>query len=163
MSKTLKGKKVAESAIVTTELIQPSAGNHLGNVFGGKVLAMIDLAGAMVAMRHCRKTVVTASMDRVDFKNPIKVGYLAITKARLNAAFSTSVETEVEIFAENPVTGEQCKTCSALVTYVALDEKGKPTPIPPLVRTSESEEARFGQARERKSIRDRERRSDRRC
>ncbi|MDX1765157.1 MAG: acyl-CoA thioesterase [bacterium] len=158
MSKELKGKKVADSAIVTTELIQPSAGNHLGNVFGGKVLAMIDLAGAMVAMRHCRKVVVTASMDRVDFKYPIKVGYLAITKARLNAAFSTSVETEVEIFAENPVTGEQCKTCSALVTYVALNQEGKPTPIPQLIRDNDREEARFRQAEERKSIRDQERR-----
>lgn len=159
MGKPLKGKRVADSAIVTTELVRPSAGNHLGNVFGGKVLSMIDLAGAMVAMRHCRKVVVTASMDRVDFRHPIKVGSLAITKARLNAVFSTSLETEVEIFAENPVTGEQCKTCSALVTYVALDEKGRPTPIPPLIRESEGEEERFRRAQERKSMREAERRS----
>jgi acyl-CoA hydrolase len=160
MGKTVQGKRVDESSIVTTELIQPSEGNHLGSVFGGKVLSMIDLAGAMVAMRHCRKVVVTVSMDRVHFRHPIKVGYIAITKARLNAAFKASVEVEVEIFSEDPVTGSQCRTCSAFVTYVALDEKGKPTSIPPLICVSKEEEERSRQAQARKFVRDNERRRE---
>jgi acyl-CoA hydrolase len=152
-----KGKTVAESMVETAELIQPNDGNHLGNVFGGKVLSMIDLAGAMVAMRHCRKIVVTASMDRVDFRHPIKIGMLAVIKARLNAAFRTSVEVAVDIYSENPISGVRCKTCTAVVTYVALNEKGRPSPVPPLICQTPEEVERQRRAEERKRLRDEER------
>jgi acyl-CoA hydrolase len=161
MNQELKGKKVSESLIENTELIAPNDSNHLGNVFGGKVLSMIDLAGAMASMRHCRKVVVTASMDRVDFKQPIKVGHFAITRARLNAAFNTSIEVEVEIFSEHPITGEQRQTCSALVTYVALDKKGNPTSIPPLICENRDQEERQRLAEKRKKERDKARGHDR--
>ncbi len=145
------GKTVSDSTVVTTALAQPNDANHLGNIFGGKVLAMIDLAGAMAAMRHCRQTVVTASVERVDFKHPIKIGYLAITKARLTAAFRTSVEVAVEIDSENPITGNRCRTCSARVTYVALDDTGRPAPVPPLICETSEEKARERDARARKA------------
>jgi len=157
MSKAPKGKTFEESMVETAELIQPNDGNHLGNVFGGKVLSMIDLTGAMAAMRHCRTIVVTASMDRVDFRHPIRIGTLAVVKARLNAAFRTSVEVGVDIFSENPLTGARCKTCTALVTYVALDPKGRPTPVPPLICRTPQEEECQKKAEERKRLRDAER------
>ncbi len=160
MTGDLEGKTVAESMVESMELIQPNDGNHLGNVFGGKVLSMIDLTGAMAAMRHCRKVVVTASVDRVDFKHPIKIGTLSIIRAWLNAAFRTSVEVEVELFSEHPITGNRCKTCTALVTYVALDEKGRPTPVPPLICRSPEEKERHRLAEERKRFRDRSRKRD---
>ncbi len=151
------GKTVSDSTVVTTELAQPNDANHLGNIFGGKVLAMIDLAGAMVAMRHCRQTVVTASVERVDFKHPIKIGYLAIIEARLTAAFRTSLEVAVEIHSENPITGNRCRTCSAWVTYVALDEAGRPAPVPPLICETAEEKARERDARARKAAWEKER------
>jgi acyl-CoA hydrolase len=160
MKDQMKGKKVSESLVDSTELIEPNDANHLGNVFGGKVLSMIDLSGAMAAMRHCRTIVVTASMDRVDFKHPIQVGHFAVTRARLNAAFRTSVEVEVEIFSEHPLTGEHKKTCSALVTYVALDKKGRPTRIPPLLFSNRDEEERQNLAEARKRTRDKARHRD---
>ena len=155
-----QGKPVSASRVETTVLIAPNDANHLGNVFGGKVLSLIDLAGAMAAMRHCRRTVVTASMDRVDFRHPIRVGHIAIVRARLNAAFRTSVEAEVEILAEHPLTGERRKTCSALVTYVALDDRGRPAPVPPLLCGDRDEEERHRLAEERKRLRDKARRRD---
>lgn len=157
MKQRLKGKAVSESMVESTELIQPNDANHLGNVFGGKVLSMIDLAGAMAAMRHCRKIVVTASMDRVDFKHPIKVGHFAIIRARLNAAFKTSVEAEVEIFSEHPTTGERRQTCSALVTYVALDGKGCPARVNPLICMTRDEKERQKLSEARKRTRDKAR------
>ncbi|MEK6777412.1 MAG: acyl-CoA thioesterase [bacterium] len=160
MKRPLKGKTVSESMVESTELVQPNDANHLGNVFGGKVLSMIDLAGAMAAMRHCRKIVVTASMDRVDFKHPIKVGHFSIIRARLNAAFKTSVEVEVEIFSEHPISGERRKTCSALVTYVALDGKGHPTTVTPLICMNRDEEERQRLAEARKRSRDKARHRD---
>jgi acyl-CoA hydrolase len=160
MKNKSEGKKVTDSMVKSAELMQPNDANHLGNVFGGKVLSMIDLSGAISAMRHCRKIVVTASVDRVDFKHPIKVGHFAIIKARLNAAFKTSVEVQVEIYSEHPITGERLHTCSALVTYVALNEKGRPAPIPALVCTTPEEEEMHRLAEERKGIRDKARRRD---
>lgn len=160
MTEQMKGKKISESTVTSTELIQPNDANHLGNVFGGKVLSMIDLAGAMAAMRHCRKIVVTASVDRVDFKRPIKVGHFAIITARLNAAFKTSIEAEVKIFTEHPMTGEQRQTCSALITYVALDEKGRPARVPPLICSNRDEEERQKLAEARKRVRDKARHRD---
>ncbi len=154
------GKTVSDSTVVTTELAQPNDANHLGNIFGGKVLSMIDLAGAMAAMRHCRQTVVTASVERVDFKHPIKIGYLAIIEARLTAAFRTSVEVAVEIHSENPITGNRCKTCFARVTYVALDEAGRPASVPPLICETPEEKAREGDARRRKGAWQQDRKRD---
>ena len=160
MSEKMPDRKVSDSIVETTELVQPNDANHLGNIFGGKVLSMIDLAGAMAAMRHCRTIVVTASMDRVDFKHPIKVGHFAIIHAHLNAAFKTSVEVEVEIHSEHPITGDRVKTCSALVTYVALDEKGHPTRIPPLSCKNRDEKERQRLAEGRKRTRDKARHRD---
>jgi acyl-CoA hydrolase len=155
------GKTVSASTVVTTELAQPNDANHLGNIFGGKVLSMIDLAGAMAAMRHCRKTVVTASVERVDFKHPIRIGYLVIIEARLTAAFGTSVEVAVEIHSENPITGSRCKTCSARVTYVALDEAGRPASVPSLICETLEEKASETDARRRKTAWQKERKRDR--
>ncbi len=158
MKRSRPGKTVADSTVVTTALAQPNDANHLGNIFGGKVLAMIDLAGAMTAIRHCRQTVVTASVERVDFDHPIKIGYLVIIEARLTAAFRTSVEVAVEIHSENPITGSRCRTCSARVTYVCLDEAGRPAPVPPLVCETPEEKTRERDAHARRATWQQERR-----
>lgn len=125
-------KPASESITEMTEIVLPSDGNALGTAFGGRVMQWIDVCAAIAAMRHCRKVVVTASMDELHFHAPIRVGDVAHLKSRVNATFRHSLELGVEVFSENPVTGERRHTCSALLTFAALDGDGRPTSIPPL-------------------------------
>lgn len=112
-----------------TELVLPNDANTLGNVLGGKVMHYIDIACAIAAFRHCRRPVVTASIDYLDFRYPIKVGELIIVKAALNRVFRTSMEVGAKVFSENLRTGEQKHTSSAYLTFVALGDNGKPVPV----------------------------------
>lgn len=132
-------KSASESLTEMTEIVLPSDGNALGTAFGGKVMQWIDVCAAISAMRHCRKVVVTASMDELHFHAPIKVGEIAHLSGRVNAAFRHSLELGVEVYSEQPVTGERRHTCSALLTFAALDADGKPTTIPALVLETQEE------------------------
>jgi acyl-CoA hydrolase len=129
----VEAKPSRESVTEMNEVVLPSDGNVLGSAFGGKVMQWIDVCAAIAAQRHCRRLAVTASMDALHFHAPIRVGMIAALKARVNATFRHSLELGVEVESENPLTGERKRCCSALLTFVAVDESGKPMAVPPLL------------------------------
>jgi acyl-CoA hydrolase len=136
-----------------TEIVLPSDANALGTIFGGKIMAWIDIAGAIAAGRHARRVVVTASLDALHFVAPVKVGYVVQLKASVNFAGKTSMEVGVRVDSENPVTGEMAHTATAYCTFVALDEHGKPTPVPPVKAESPEEKRRYEAAKKRRASR----------
>ena len=131
------------------QLVLPNDANTMGNVLGGMVLHWIDLAAAVVAHRHCRNEAVTASIDQVSFLAPIKVGQLALIVARLTGTGKTSMEIRVDVQSEDLLSGERRQTLTAYLTFVAVDGKGRPRPVPPLIPETEDErrEARDAEAR----------------
>ena len=136
-----------------TELVQPNDANNLGNMLGGKVMHLIDIAAAMSGLRHCRKPVVTASVDSLDFRYPIKVGNMIILRASVNYTHRTSMEIGVRVESENPLTGERFHTSSAYLTFVALDEDGKPTEVPAVIPETDTEKRRYEAAIKRRELR----------
>jgi len=146
----LKGKGVAESTTDMVEVVLPNDANPLGNLLGGKVMHLIDIAGAVTAHRHARAQVVTVAVDNLDFRYPIRVGELVVLRAHLTRAFRTSMEVEVRVYREDPLTGAREQTNSAFVSYVALDAAGKPQPVPPLVPRTREEKRRYREALERR-------------
>jgi len=148
-----EGKPVRESVSEYSEFALPNDANGLGNVLGGKVMHLVDLAGAMAAMRHARKPVVTASVDSLHFLHPVRIGYLIVLRSSVNRVFRTSMEVGVRVETENLVTGERLRTCAAYLTFVALDESGKATAVPPVVPESEEEIRRYREAGERREYR----------
>jgi acyl-CoA hydrolase len=146
----ITGKTVQQSVTEMTELVLPNDSNMLGNILGGRVMHLIDLAGAISAARHAGRVAVTASMDSVDFRHPIRVGQVIHLRARLNWTGRTSMEVEVEVFRDDPLAGSRLKTSTAYLTFVAIDENGQPAQVPPLVLTTPEEEQRFREAEERR-------------
>jgi acyl-CoA hydrolase len=149
----MQGKPVAASTAEMMEIVLPNDANMLGNILGGKVMHMIDIACAIAAHRHCRKPVVTASMDSLDFRHPIKIGELIIVKAAVNRAFRTSMECGAKVFSENMVTGEIKHTSTAYLTFVALDEHNRPTPVEQVIPETPDEERRWQAAAIRREFR----------
>ncbi|MBI3892521.1 MAG: acyl-CoA thioesterase [Candidatus Wallbacteria bacterium] len=147
------GKPVCESKHETTQQVLPGDTNPLGTAFGGTIMAWIDIAGAVAAMRHARSIVVTASIDEMHFIGRIKLGDLVILSSSVNFAGRTSMEVGVRVDAENPVTGERQHTGSCYVTYVAIDEHGKPIEVPPVIPQSDEEKRRHREAKQRRSHR----------
>lgn len=146
----LKPKTMKESALVTTHIMLPTDANPSGNVHGGVIMKHIDEVAAIVAFRHARKSVVTASIDRMDFLKPIYVGNLLILKASVNYTGRTSMEVGVKVEAEDLATGKIVDTGFAYLTYVALDDEGKPTPVPPIIPETREEKIRYEEARMRR-------------
>ncbi len=146
----LKGRTVAESAVEMVEVVLPNDANPLGNLLGGKVMHLIDIAGAIAAHRHARSQVVTVAVDNLDFLYPIRVGELVVLRAHITRAFRSSMEAEVKVFLEDYLTGERRQTSSAFVTYVALDAAGKPQEVPPLVPRTSGEKRRYREALRRR-------------
>lgn len=146
-------RTVSASTVTTSHYVLPGEGNVFGNVFGGHVCAWLDLACATASMRHTRRPVVTASMDELVFHAPIKVGHVATVTAQVNAAFRTSIEVGAEVWSENPLTGERHHTTTAYLTFVALDDEGRPMPVPPLVCETEEEKQREREAHRRRAAR----------
>jgi acyl-CoA hydrolase len=146
----LKGKAVAESEVEMVEVVLPNDANPLGNMLGGRVMHLIDIAGAVAAHRHARAQVVTVAVDNLDFLYPIRVGELVVLRAHITRAFHTSMEAEVRVFLEDYLTGQRQQTSSAFVTYVALDEAGKPKEVPPLIPRTREERRRYREALERR-------------
>ena len=140
------GRTVAESTVDMVELVLPNDANPLGNILGGRVMHLIDIAGGIAAHRHSRCEVVTASVDYLDFVHPIRVGQLIRLKAFVTRVYHTSMEVEVKVFKEDYMTGEVRQTSSAFVTYVALDTEGRPAPVPPLILRTAEERRRYREA-----------------
>ena len=147
------GKPVNASRSQMTEVVLPQDANVLGNILGGRVMHLMDIAAAIAAHRHSNSYVVTASVDYVDFRNPIRVGELIILKSSVNRVFHTSMEVGVKIFSENTLTGEHKHTTSAYVTFVAIDENRQPHTVAPLILQSKDDKRRFREAGERRRIR----------
>ncbi len=144
------GKRVAESTVEMTELVLPQDTNPLGNIFGGRVMQLIDIAGGVAAMRHARRIVATVSVDRMDFKHPIKMGQIVTLKAYVVYTGRTSMEVQVDVFSEEPITGDRIHTTSAHLIYVALNQAGQPVAVPPIIPETEAEKERFEEARKRR-------------
>ncbi len=149
-----------ESEAVMSELMMPHHANIMGNVFGGVILSLVDRVAAVAAIRHARRPCVTVSVDKVDFKEPIHVGELVTAFARVNFAGQTSMEVGVKIISENVLTGERRHTNSCYVTYVALNEQGEPTPVPPVLPETPDEKRRYERAAQRRAARIMDRRYD---
>ncbi|MGA7624032.1 MAG: acyl-CoA thioesterase [Candidatus Acidiferrales bacterium] len=150
---SLPAKPVQASASEIVEIVLPNDANLLGNMLGGRVMHLIDIAGALAANRHSNSHVVTASVDYLDFRFPIRVGEWIVLKSSVNRVFNTSMEVGVKVFAENILTGERRHTSTAFVTFVALDSNHQPHAVPPLILKNEDERRRYREAGERRRLR----------
>jgi len=153
-------KKVHESQHETSELMMPEHANNMGHVFGGVILSMMDKCAAIAAFRHSRSGVVTASIDRVDFREPIHLGDLVVMKASVNYAGRTSMEVGVRVEAEDLLTGRRRHTNSCYLTFVAVDRNGRPIEVPELLPETDAEVRRHSAAQERRQRRLEERTSE---
>ena len=146
-------KRPAESATEMVQAVLPNDANLLGNILGGTVMHLIDVAGAIACHRHTRSLLVTAAVDGLQFLHPIKVGDLIILRACVTAVWSTSLEVEVEVFSEETLTGRQRMTSRAYLTFVATDREGNRVKIPGLILETEEERRRAAAAEIRRAHR----------
>lgn len=149
----MKPRHPRESETVMSQLMEPHHANIMGNVFGGVILSLADHVAAVAAIRHSRHQCVTVSVDKVDFREPIKVGELVTAMSRVNFAGRTSMEIGVKIMAEVITTGERRHTNSCYLTYVALDDTGHPTEVPPVAPETPDEKRRYERAMHRRANR----------
>jgi len=144
---------VCESASEYSEIALPNDANPLGFLLGGRVMHLVDMAGALAAMRHTRCPVVTASVDHMTFLHPIHIGQLITLKSSVNRAFRTSMEVGVKVFVEDLVTGQREHTASAYLTFVTMDAAGKRVVIAPVIPETEEEKRRYEEASRRRAHR----------
>ena len=157
----ITGKTVKVSSIVMAQQMMPEDTNPYGNVHGGVIMKLIDTTAGVCAIRHARRNSVTASIDRLHLRSPVYVGELIILKASVNMVGRTSMEVGVRVEAENLRTGLVRHTASAYLTFVALDDEGRPAAVPPLVLESENEIRRNREAQDRRRTRLAERERER--
>lgn len=153
MTASASAKPVRASRVTLSQLMHLEHANLLGNVHGGWIMKLADEAGALACMRHSQKKVVTVAIDSMTFRQPIKIGDLITLNAEVTYAGRTSMEAEVHVLAENPITGERTHTNTAYLVYVALDDEGKPTTVPPLISETEDEKRKAEEAKERQERR----------
>ena len=146
-------RPVRESISEYAELALPNDANALGFLLGGKVMHLVDLAGALAAMRHARRFVVTASVDHMSFLHPVHIGQLVILRSSVNRVFRSSMEVGVKVFVEDLLTGDRRHTSSAYLTFVAIDAEGRPVTAPPVVPETEEEKRRYEEAGKRRTYR----------
>jgi acyl-CoA hydrolase len=150
----LKGKTVSASRSEMAEVVLPAETNLLGKLLGGHVMHLVDVVAAMAASRHSNSYVVTASVDYIDFRNPVNLGEIVILMSQVNRVFNTSMEVGVKVYSENALTGERKHTTTAYVTFVALDEFSKtPKTVPPLILKTAEEKRRWREAGARRKYR----------
>ncbi|MEP6917474.1 MAG: acyl-CoA thioesterase [Acidobacteriota bacterium] len=153
MSEPLRAKRPSESQTETVQVVLPNDANPLGFILGGTVMHLIDIAGAIAGHRHTRSLLVTAAVDGLQFLHPIKVGDLIILRSRVTAAWSTSLEVEVEVFSEETLTGVRRMTSLAYLTFVAVDRAGTRLPVPGVILETKEDERRATEAEQRRSNR----------
>jgi acyl-CoA hydrolase len=147
------GKTPSDSVVIMTELVLPSHTNALGTIFGGQIMSWVDIAAAISAGRYSRRSVVTASLDALHFLAPVRLGHYVHIRATVNFASRTSMEVGVRVDSENPLTGEVTHCSTAYTTFVALDDHGRPTPVPQLTPTTPDEKRRYEAAKKRREAR----------
>ena len=151
-------KSVKASEVEMTELVLPNDTNQLGNLLGGRLMHWIDIAAAIAASRHTGRVCVTASVDELNFHHPVRQGEVVVLRAAVNRVYTTSLEVGVHVSAENTLTGGRTHTNTAYLTFVAIDERGTPVPVPPVKPVTAEEQRRFQDAGRRREIRLRNRR-----
>ena len=146
-------RPVSRSTVQMTELVLPQHTNAIGSIFGGQIMAWVDIASAIAAQRHSGQQVVTASIDALNFVAPVYKGWVVNLRASVNYAGRTSMEVGVRIDAENTMTLQKFHTASAYLTFVAVDKNGKPTLVPPVLPESDEQRRRFEAAQVRRAHR----------
>ena len=146
-------KRAADSATEMVQVVLPNDANPLGFILGGTVMHLIDIAGAIACHRHTRSLLVTAAVDGLQFLHPIKVGDLIILNARVTAAWSTSLEVEVEVFSEETLTGLRRMTSRAYLTFVAIDRDGRRLPVPGVILDTAEDRQKAAEAEVRRAER----------
>ena len=146
-------RSARSSEVTMTELVLPVHTNSFGSIFGGVIMSWIDIAGAISAQRFCQKAVVTASVDDLHFIAPVFKGWVVNLKSHVTFTSRTSMEVEVDVVAENPKEGKTFQTVHAFLTFVALDDQGRPTPVPQLALETEDDRKKFNQAKIRREQR----------
>ena len=149
----MEGRRVSHSAAEYSELALPNDANGLGNLLGGKIMHLVDLAGAIAATKHCRNVVVTASIDHMDFIHPVRLGQWVRLRSSVNRAFRTSMEVGVKVWVEDLIRGGQRHVSSAYLTFVAINPEGKAIPVPPLITETDEDKRRFEEAGARREYR----------
>lgn len=150
---SLEARKVDDSRVTMTEFVLPNDTNTLGNLMGGRLMHLMDICAAMTAQRHTRQVCVTASVDNVAFRSPIGLGEIVILESSVNRAFNTSLEVEVNVQAENPLTGERRQANTAYFTFVAVDEEYHKTAVPPIEVETKDHQRRYDAALHRRDLR----------
>ena len=149
----MTGRPVRESLSVYSEFALPNDANPLGNVLGGRVMHLVDVAGAIAAMRHAGCTVVTASVDHMSFLHPVHIGELIVLRASVNRVFRSSMEVGVRVEVENLASGQVRHTSSAYLTFVGLGKDGKRVTVIPVIPETDEENRRYEEAAERRAQR----------
>ncbi len=148
----MKARTAKETLTVTTELVLPNDTNTLGNLMGGRLLHWMDLVAAISSHRHCKRVVVTASVNNVSFTQPIRLASMITLEAKVSRAFSSSMEVFIDVWVEDPVTGEKTKSNEAIYTFVAVDQNGSPLPVPELIPETDQEKVRYEGALRRRQL-----------
>lgn len=148
----MKAKTAKETLSITTKVVLPNDTNTLGNLFGGQLLAWMDVISSVAAHRHCKRVVVTASVNNVSFRQPIQVASIVTLEAKVSRAFKSSMEIFVDVFVEDHVTGAREKCNEAIYTFVAVDQNGGPINVPELIPETDEEKARYEGALRRKQL-----------
>jgi uncharacterized protein (TIGR00369 family) len=146
-------KTVAESRVALSQLMQPQFANLMGSVHGGWIMKLVDEAGALAAMRHAQSQVVTVAIDQMSFHSAIRIGDLVTLEAEVTYVGNSSIETRVQVVAEDPRSGDRTHTNTAYLVYVALDSSGEPTRVPRLKAETEAEQRRMARGEERQADR----------
>ena len=148
----MKTRKAIDTLSIATKVVLPNDTNTLGNLFGGELLAWMDVIASVAAHRHCRRVVVTASVNHVSFKKPIKQASIVTLEAKVSRSFYSSMEIIIDVFVEDQVTGAREKYNDAIYTFVAVDQHGGPIQVPELIPESKEEIERFNAALRRKQL-----------
>ena len=149
----MEGKKAAESFIIMNEIVLPNDTNTFGNLMGGRLMYWMDIAAGMAAGKHCNAPCMTASVDNLSFKNPIKLGNIVHIEAQVSRAFNTSMEIYLKVWGEDIVHQYKYESNEAYFTYVALDPTGKPRSVPQLLPETDREKQLFEGALRRRQVR----------
>ncbi len=148
----MKARKASETLAISTKVVLPNDTNTLGNLFGGQLLAWMDVIASVSAHRHCRRVVVTASVNNVSFNAPIQHSSIVTLEAKVSRAFNSSMEVFVDVFVENQVNGDRFKANEAIYTFVAVDQNGGPIQVPEIIPETDEEKERYNGALRRKQL-----------
>lgn len=156
----MKGKRVGESTVFLSMIMQPQDANLAGNVHGGVIMKHIDNAAGVTAVKHAKTNIVTASIERLNFHHPVMIGDMLTIKSSINMTGNSSMEVGVRVESENLLDGQTHHIASAYLTMVALDKNGRPTTIPPIILETDDERRRSREAHDRKNVRALERKKE---